>query len=41
LKIVSLIVVENPSVSLTLTFDRNEKVEHYIRMKIYKSIILR
>jgi len=32
--------VRNPSVSLTPTFTRNEKVEHHIRIKAHKSIAL-
>jgi len=34
-------MVRNPSVSLTPTSVRNEKVEHYIRIKTYKRIVLR
>jgi len=34
-------IVKNPSVSLTPTLARNEKVEHYIRIKIHKLIALR
>jgi len=34
-------IVKNPSVSLRPTLTRNEKVEHYIRIKTYKPIALR
>jgi len=34
-------IVRNPSVSLNLTLTRNEKVEHYIKIKIHKLIVLR
>ena len=34
-------IVRNPSVSLSLTLTRNEKVEHYIRIKTHKPIALR
>jgi len=34
-------IVKNPSVSLSPTLARNEKVEHYIRIKTHKSISLR
>jgi len=34
-------IVSNPSVSLSFILGRNEKVEHHIRMKIHKSIVLR
>jgi len=34
-------IVRNPSVSLSPTFARNEKVEHYIRIKTHKPIALR
>jgi len=33
--------VRNPSVSLSSTLTRNEKVEHYIRIKTHKPIALR
>jgi len=33
--------VRNPSVSLSPTLVRNEKVEHYIRIKTHKPIALR
>jgi len=33
--------VKNPSVSLSSTLAKNEKVEHYIRIKTYKPIALR
>ena len=33
--------VRNPSVSLRPTLTRNEKVEHYIRIKTHKPIALR
>jgi len=33
--------VRNPSVSLSPTLTRNEKVEHYIRIKTHKPIALR
>jgi len=35
------IYVKNPSVSLDLTLVKNEKVEHYIRIKTHKLIALR
>jgi len=43
LKIQSMItpIVRNPSVSLSPILARNEKVDHYIRIKTHKSIILR
>jgi len=34
-------IVRNPSVILSLTLARNEKVEHYIRIKTHKPIALR
>jgi len=34
-------MVRNPSVSLSPTLTRNEKVEHYIRIKTHKPIVLR
>ena len=34
-------IVRNPSVSLSPTLTRNEKVEHYIRIKTHKPIALR
>ena len=34
-------IVRNPSVSLSLTLTRIEKVEHYIRIKTHKPIALR
>jgi len=34
-------IVRNLSVSLSLTLARNEKVEHYIRIKTHKLIALR
>jgi len=34
-------IVRNSSVILNLTSTRNEKVEHYIRIKTHKSIALR
>jgi len=34
-------IVRNPSVSLSPTLARNEKVEHYIRIKTHKPITLR
>jgi len=34
-------IVKNPSVGLSPTLTRNEKVEHYIRIKTHKSIALR
>jgi len=34
-------IVRNPSVSLNPTLARNEKVEHYIRIKTHKLITLR
>jgi len=33
-------IVRNPSVSLSPTLTRNEKVEHYIRIKTHKPIAL-
>jgi len=36
-----VINVGNPSVSLSLTFNRNEKMEHHIRTKIHQSITLK
>jgi len=35
------LIVKNSSVILSLTLIRNEKVEHYIRIKTHKSIALR
>jgi len=35
------IFVRNPSMSLSLTLIRNEKVEHYIKIKTHKHIALR
>ena len=35
------LTVRNPSVILSLTLARNEKVEHYIRIKTHKLIALR
>jgi len=34
-------IVRNPSVSLSLTLAKNDKVEHYIRLKTHKPIALR
>jgi len=34
-------IVSNPSMSLSPTLDRNEKLEHYIRIKTHKPITLR
>jgi len=34
-------MVKNPSVSLSLTLTRNEKVEHYIKIKTHKPITLK
>jgi len=34
-------MVRNPSVSLSSTLTRNEKVKHYIRIKTHKLIALR
>jgi len=34
-------IVKNPSVSLSPTLTRNEKVEHYIRIKTHKPTALR
>ena len=34
-------IVRNPSVNLSPTLVRNEKVKHYIRIKTYKLIVLR
>jgi len=34
-------IVRNPSVSLSPTLTRNEKVEHHIRIKAHKPITLR
>ena len=36
-----IICVRNASVSLSLTWTKNKKVEHYIRIKTYKPIVLR
>jgi len=33
-------IIKNSSVSLSLTLTKNEKVEHYIRIKIHKFIVL-
>jgi len=33
--------VRNPSVSLSPTLNKNEKVEHHIRIKAHKPIVLR
>jgi len=35
------VCVRNPSVSLSPTLTRNEKVKHYIRIKTHKPIALR
>ena len=34
-------IVRNPSVSLSPTLTKNEKVEHYIKIKTHKPIALR
>ena len=34
-------ILRNPSVILSLTLARNKKVEHYIRIKTHKLIVLR
>jgi len=34
-------MVRNPSVSLSPTLARNEKVEHYIKIKTHKPVALR
>jgi len=34
-------IIRNPSVSLSPTLARNEKIEHYIRIKTHKLIALR
>jgi len=34
-------IVENSSISLSLTLDRNEEVEYHIRMKTHKLITLK
>jgi len=34
-------IVGYPSVSLSLTLDKNEKVKYYIRKNIHKPIVLR
>jgi len=34
-------IVRNPSLRLSFSFDRNEKVEHYIRIKTHKLIVLK
>jgi len=34
-------IVRNPSMSLSPTLARDEKVEHYIRIKTHKPIVLR
>ena len=36
-----MILVRNPSVSLSPTLTINENVEHYIRIKTHKPIVLR
>ena len=36
-----VVVVRNSSVSLSPTLARNEKVEHYIKIKTHKLIVLR
>jgi len=36
-----VIFVKNSSVSLSFTVVKNEKVEHYIKIKIHKPIILK
>jgi len=36
-----VVFVRNLSVSLSFTLNRNEKVEHYIRIKTHKFIVLR
>jgi len=33
--------IGDPSVCLSLTLSKNEKVEHYIRIKVHKSIALK
>jgi len=33
--------VENQIVSVSFTLSKNETIEHYIRVKTYKSIVLR
>ena len=33
-------IVRNPSVSLSFILARNEKIEHYIRIKTHKPIVL-
>jgi len=40
-EVVIKVGVRNLSVSLSSTFIRNEKVKHYIRIKIHKSITLK
>jgi len=35
------VFVRNPSVSLSPTLTRNEKVEHHVRIKVHKPIALR
>jgi len=32
---------KNPSVSLSLTLNKNKKIEHHIRIKVHKFIVLR
>ena len=34
-------IIKNPSVSLSPTLTRIEKIEHYIRIKTHKPIVLR
>jgi len=41
LTIITIVGVRNPSVILSLTLVRNEKVEHYIRIKTHKPIVFR
>jgi len=35
------VTVKDLSVSLNLTLSKSEKVEHYIRINVHKSIVLR
>jgi len=41
LSIANLTYDRNPSVSISPTLIRNEKVEHYIKIKTHKPIVLR
>ena len=34
-------IVKNPSMNFSITLAKNEKIDHYIRIKTHKSIVLR